>query len=317
MRVVRLHLGSRPLRLGRPIITIGNFDGVHLGHQKIIRHARAAADVRAEPLVVVSFDPHPVKVLAPDAGFRCLKSLEQRLRDLEALGVDAVALLRFDDSLRLATPEQFATSVLARSLAASAVLVGPAFRFGHGRAGDFATLETLGRELGFETHAVPPLRRGGAPVSSTRIRHAVREGDVALAARLLGRPLTVEGRVVHGRGRGRAIGMPTANLAARNELLPAPGVYATRVLLDDSAWRGATFIGEPLTFGQRDSVFETHILDLPDRSLYGRELAVEMIARLRGPVRFRSPADLVAAIRHDLDSVRRRVRLTAKNLFAS
>ena len=312
MRVLRLHLGSRPLRLGRPVITIGNFDGVHLGHQKIIRRAKAVALARDENLAVISFDPHPVKVLAPDAGFRCISSLEQKLRDLAALGVDVVALLRFDEALRRATPEEFATSVIAHSLAAGAVLVGPTFRFGHGRAGNFTRLEALGRTLGFDTRAVPPLRRGGAPVSSTRVRDAIVAGDVALATKLLGRPLTVEGAVVRGRGRGRAIGMPTANLASQNELLPAPGVYASRVSLDGTAWRGATFIGEPLTFGQRETVFETHILDFPDRDLYGSRLAVSMVARLRGPVKFGSPAELVAAIRQDLLRARRLVRLEAQ-----
>ena len=309
MDVLRLDLGSRPGRLGRAVATIGNFDGLHVGHRKIIGEAVAAAARRGERSVVVTFDPHPVKVLHPEAGFRCLKTLDQRLHDLAGMGVGAVAIVRFDRTLSRATPRAFVECILARALAVSEVLIGRSFRFGRGRAGDVALLRALGRELGFTTRAVRPVTRGGRPVSSSRIRTALFAGDVSEAARLLGARFRVEGTIVRGAGRGTRSVFPTANLQSANECLPAPGVYATRAELGGRTYAAASFLGQPATFGERRSVFESHLLDFDGGDLYGEDLAVEFVRRLRGQVKFPSAAALKAQIAHDLDRARKIARL--------
>ena len=280
MQVFSIDRSSPPLGLGRPVATIGNFDGLHVGHRAVIAQVLARARAAGERSLVVTFEPHPVKVLHPGAAFCRLKTLAQRIQGLEALGVDQVAVVRFDLELARLAPEVFAESVLVRTLALGELWVGPGFRFGHERAGDFARLESIGAARGFATRPAEPVLDQGRPVSSTRIREALCQGAIEDAARLLGEAYPVEGVVVRGHGRGRTLGFPTANLVPDNECLPAEGVYATRVRVRGEERPGATFLGAPATFGENEAVFETHLPGWGGGDLYGERLLVRFLRRL-------------------------------------
>jgi riboflavin kinase/FMN adenylyltransferase len=313
MERVRLRSVSEPLSEeetpGRleaafPAVAVGNFDGVHRGHQKLVAAARARAAAAAGTCVALTFDPHPARVLQPDRPLRRLMTEEQRAEALAALGVDVLAVLPFTPALAALSPEDFATSVLRGALRAKAVVVGEDFRFGKARAGDVAQLRELGSRLGFEVVGVPPVLEGGAPVSSTRIREALGLGDVATAASLLGRPYFVDGEVVRGEGRGRTLGIPTANLLVENEILPKGGVYAARAGRPGEPLRPAVVnLGRRPTFGGGEPTVEAHLLDY-DADLYRQRLRVSFEARLRDERAFAGKDALVAQIREDMAAAR-------------
>jgi riboflavin kinase/FMN adenylyltransferase len=300
MRQVRLET-LRSLALREPAVTIGNFDGVHRGHRALVAEAVARARARGGEAVVLTFDPHPAHVLAPARVPPVLTTAEQKAELLGGLGLDLLVELPFTPEVAELSPEAFADGVLVGALGARQVVVGEAFRFGHGRSGDAATLARLGATLGFTVSAVPPVLDGGRPVSSSRVREALAEGDVAHAAALLARPHFVDGTVVEGDHRGRQLGFPTANLEAGGALLPARGVYAGRCRLPGGEERLAVVnVGERPTFGGRTVTVEAH---LPGYSgdLYGQDLRLSFAARLRAEQRFASAAELVAQIRRDVE----------------
>jgi riboflavin kinase/FMN adenylyltransferase len=287
-----------------PAVAVGNFDGVHRGHQALVAAAHARARATTGACVALTFDPHPAQILQPDRPLRRLMSEEQRAECLAALGVDVLAVLPFTRELAALSPEDFAEKVLAGRLGAKAVVVGEDFRFGRARAGDVAVLHDLGRRLGFEVVPVPAVLHGGLPVSSTRIREALLAGDVGAAASLLGRPYFVEGTVVRGEGRGRTLGIPTANLAVLNEILPKGGVYAARVGPPGQALRPAVVnLGRRPTFGGGDPTVEAHLLDF-EADLYGQRLRVAFERRLRDERAFPGKEALVAQIHEDLAAAR-------------
>ena len=296
METVRLEAGSRP-RWPRAAVAVGNFDGVHRGHQALVAAAiRTAAESAGTP-VVLTFDPHPARVIAPAAAPSALMTLDQKAAALERLGVRALAVLPFDDAVAAAGPEEFADAVLRRTLDAAAIVVGTNFRFGRGRAGNAATL----RGLGITVVEVAAVAHRGARVSSSRIREALAAGDVEQAAALLGRRFFIEGPVVKGDGRGRTLGIPTANVAPRNETLPALGVYAAWAWPDRRApGRPAVVnVGRRPTFGGGDVSVEAHLPGF-EGDLYGVPLTVAFAARIRGEERFPGPEALVARIREDV-----------------
>jgi riboflavin kinase/FMN adenylyltransferase len=310
MEVVRLESllevapSHEPRRGIAAAVAVGNFDGVHRGHQALVTATLAQARERSLRCVALTFDPHPAQVLQPDRAPRRLMTPEQKAEQLAALGVDALAVLPFTPELAAETPEGFATKVLARRLGAAVAVVGEDFRFGRGRAGDVAELRRLGERLGFEVVSLPPVLEDGLPVSSTRIRESLETGDVRNAAALLGRPYFVEGVVVRGDGRGRRLGIPTANLAVENEILPRDGVYAARVWLREGPSRPAVAnLGLRPTFGSGALTLETHILDF-EGDLYGQRLRVAFAVRLRDERPFPGPDALVAQIREDLAAAR-------------
>lgn len=302
MKVVQTPSG-RVGPLPAPVVTIGNFDGVHLGHQSILAALRQRADALHGTAVVVTFDPHPQKVLHPDAAPLLIATPAQKERWLAAAGVDHLLIVPFTAALAALEPADFVDQVLLADLDVRAVHVGRNFRFGRGRSGDVATLEDLGRRRGFHAEAVPGVRLQGARISSSRVREALGRGDVELAARLLGREEEIEGVVVAGDGRGRTLGVPTANLRADNELVPRAGVYATRLVLDGRALPAVTNIGTRPTFPGAGAATETHVLDF-DGDLVGRSVALRFRARLRDERRFDTPADLVRQIRDDVAAAR-------------
>jgi riboflavin kinase / FMN adenylyltransferase len=294
-----------PEALARGAVAMGNLDGVHRGHQALVEATVSEARQRGSAAVVLTFDPHPARVLVPEHAPRALMTLGQKREVLATLGVDALLVLPFTPERATQSAEDFAASVLKDDLAAAVVVVGESFRFGHGRAGSLATLQDLGERLGFAVKGVAPVLEDGIPVSSSRVRAAVAAGDVKLAAVLLGRPYALDGTVVAGDGRGRTIGIPTANLAPVNELLPARGVYASRArtALSPSPLAAVVNVGQRPTFGGTTVTIEAHLLDFQG-DLYGTSLRVEFLEHLREEARFSSPEALVAQIQADIAHTR-------------
>lgn len=305
MDVVRLDALS-PRGWPAPAVTVGNFDGVHRGHQALVRAAVGGARERGGAALVLTFDPHPSQVLSPDRVPSALMTLEQKAEVLAELGVDVLAVLPFTPALSRETPEEFARLVLQQALGARLVVVGTNFRFGHARAGDLARLERLGGEMGFDVKGVAPLVHEGAPISSTRVREALARGAVEAVAPLLGRRFFVDGTVVRGAGRGRTLGIPTANLAVVNETLPRTGVYACwcRPGRRGTALPGVVNLGRRPTFGGGETTVEAHILDF-EGDLYGQTLRLEFQERLRDERAFEGPVALVEQIRRDVAEARR------------
>jgi riboflavin kinase/FMN adenylyltransferase len=305
MELVRLNASAAPPR-PLPALAIGNFDGVHLGHQALVRATVLGARAAGVSAAVLTFEPHPARVVAPERSPRTLLTLEQRAEILAELGVGTVAVLAFDAALAGLSPERFAEDVLARRLLARSVFVGERFRFGSGRAGDAARLMQLGDALGFRVHALPVVSLDGGPVSSSRVREALAQGDVGLAARLLGRPFFVDGRVVSGDGRGRTLGVPTANVETLNETLPGDGVYAGRARPGPGGawWPCVVNVGLRPTFDGRRRTVEAHLLSF-DGELLGSSLRLRFQERLREERRFQGAAELAAQIKSDIEAARR------------
>ncbi len=290
------------------VVTIGNFDGVHRGHQVLLRRTVDGATARGLRSVAVTFDPHPVALLRPELAPPLLQTLDERCRQLRAAGADLVLVLPFTRELAALTPAAFVERVLAGPLQARRVVVGTNFRFGNRAAGDVVTLVQEGEEHGFEVEAVTLLELGGVPISSSAVREHLQAGDVGWARLALGRAPRIAGTVVRGDARGRAIGFPTANLDVPDGLvLPADGVYAGHVELAGVRHPAVVNVGVRPTFdGQRRTV-EAHLLDL-DLDLYGRQLALDLEHRIRGERRFDGVEALVAQI--TADAARSRELLT-------
>ena len=311
MRVWR-SLAEVPADLGRTVVTVGNFDGVHLGHQAVVRRAREEAVARgAEAVVAVTFDPHPVAVLRPEHAPTVLTPLARRADLLAAAGVDALLVVPFDREVAGWSPERFVEDVLVTALHATAVVVGANFRFGARAAGDVALLDRVGRDLadsgrGFAAVGVP-LDGGPSTWSSTYVRRCLASGEVDQAAAALGRPVSVRGPVQRGDQRGRELGYPTANVAIGAEAAPADGVYAgwVTVLPDGTRHPAAISVGTNPTFaGERLRRVEAHVLDRDDLDLYDREVEVVFAARLRGMERFDSVEELLVAMARDVEQAR-------------
>lgn len=290
-------------------ITIGTFDGVHLGHRSLI--ARAAGTAREQGLtsVVVTWDRHPLMTLRPEVAPPLLSSPERKMELLATTGVDHVAVIPFTEELSHWPPERFVNDVLVDGLAARNVFVGEGWRFGHQRAGDVDLLKKLGDENGFDAMAVDLASGDGGTVSSSRIREAVAHGDVDLAERLLGRPFDLDGEVIHGDDRGTELGFPTANIDLDPHLVhPSIGVYAGRARVEGSWFAAATNVGVNPTFGGDPEVtpvrIETFLLDFAG-DLYGKTIRVEFWARLRDELRFASVADLISQMKRDVDATRK------------
>lgn len=299
-----------PTDLGRTAVTIGVFDGVHRGHQEVVSTAVTSARRLGVPLVAVTFDPNPVVVVRPEAAPPPLLSVPARVALLTQAGADHVLVLPFDRERSKQSAEDFVDEIVVALLHAMVVVVGPDFRFGHRAAGDVALLERMGKERDFVVETVEPVGdRHVARWSSTYVRQRVADGDVAAAAEALGRPFRVEGVVVRGHERGRAMGFPTANVPAREgELVPADGVYAgwlTRLDVDEpERWPAAISVGTNPTFDGVERAVESYVLDRDDLELYGAAVAVDFVARIRSQQRFDSVQDLVARMHRDVEETR-------------
>lgn len=284
-------------------IALGNFDGVHLGHQAVISAARRTAQILGAPLGVAVFEPHPRRVFQPDAPPFRLQTIEQRARTLETLGVSELYEIGFDRALSQLSDEAFARLVLAERLGVAHVSVGGDFRFGAGRMGDVESLKRLGAELGFGVEAVAPIG-DGAKISSSAIREAVAAGAMDKAATLLGRPWAIEGVVQHGFARGRGFGFATANVALGEYVQPRLGVYAVRVSIDGVTYDGVASVGVNPTLGVLPApLLEAHIFDF-DADLYGKTIEVELLAFLRDEAKFENAEILARQIAEDAAAAR-------------
>jgi riboflavin kinase/FMN adenylyltransferase len=296
---------------GRSVVTIGEFDGVHRGHQRLVaRAAESAAELRL-PVVVVTFDPHPDEVVRPGTHPPLLSTARRRSELLAGLGVAAMCVIPFTLEFSRLSPDEFVRAVLVDRLHAARVVVGENFRFGHKAAGDVELLAELGEKYDFTAEGVPLLTENGVTISSTGIRALLAAGDVAGAALDLGRPHRVEGVVVRGHQRGRALGFPTANLETLpHTAIPADGIYAgwlTRLDTDGTEldrWPAAISVGTNPTFDGRERIVEAYALDRDDLDLYGDHVAVDFVARLRATVKFAVVDELVAQMRADVDDAR-------------
>jgi riboflavin kinase/FMN adenylyltransferase len=302
--VIHFPEDQRPARWTQPVLALGNFDGVHRGHRKILdRLCRVAAEHGATS-VVMTFDPHPPRIVRPDKAPALLMTTKQKLEAVAAAGVHGAAIVRFTPELSRWDPETFVRTVLVDWLRVAEVWVGANFLFGHDRTGTFSLLRGLGQRYGFKTEKIDPVRYKDFVVSSTRIRRLVGEGRMDEAGALLGHQYYIDGIVVRGDRRGSAIGFPTANLCTENELLPPHGVYATTATIDGVVWPSVTNVGvRPTVDSSGRTTVETHLFDF-DRDLYGAPLRVGFVQRLRDERAFESVEALRAQIGADCGRAR-------------
>jgi len=304
MRLIRGLHNLRPDDRGC-VATIGNFDGVHLGHRAVFQHLLHLGREHGLPATVITFEPQPLEYLAPERAPARLTRLREKARAIAANGIERLMVLEFGAALATLEPDTFVKRLLIEGLDARALIVGDDFRFGHRRAGDFGLLERLGARHGFSVENLRAITQGSERISSTRVREALAQGDLERARHLLGRPFSIEGRVAHGDKRGRTLGFPTANLHLHRRVSPLSGVYAVRVEgLDERPWPGVANVGaRPTIDGGSAARLEVHLFDF-DRHIYGRHLRVEFVLRLRDEQRFASFEALRAQIERDAASAR-------------
>lgn len=312
MRLVRGLAGLKPGQRGC-VATIGNYDGVHLGHRAVLRELAVRAGALDLPATVVVFEPTPQEFFAPASPPARLTTFREKWQALSGCGMDRVLCLRFDRRLADMPPEAFIERILVQGLGVRHLAVGDDFRFGRQRAGGFALLRDAGRRAGFEVADTPPLLVAGERVSSTRIRECLAAGDMRQAAGLLGRPYAMSGHVVPGERLGRTLGFPTANIFPRQPVLPVRGIFAAAVQgIGTSARYGAAYVGSRPAVGGRRPVLEVFVLDFAGE-LYGRRLRVEFLQRLREDAGFASLDELKQQIGRDVDAVRSWLRQQGLN----
>lgn len=306
MKVTRGYLGDA-VRL-YPVATIGNFDGHHVGHCALLQAVVQTARKADGTAVVLTFDPHPVKILAPHVDLRFLTSPEEKLARFEEAGIDEVIFLEFNEAFAMLSPEAFAEQILFRGLQLKEIFVGQHFAFGHKRAGKIADLVGLGGRFGFVVHPLSPVMVDGGVVSSTRIRQLIQVGDVSQAALLLGRRYAMKGVVSPGAQRGQALGWPTANLRLPpDRVVPPDGVYATVTMVNQQRYDSVAYIGTRPTFDAGERLLEVHLLD-EAQELYEQLIVVEFVERVRGDMQFAGGDALSRQIARDVESARTMLR---------
>ena len=287
-----------------PVATIGNFDGHHLGHRLLLQTVVESARKSQGTALVLTFEPHPVKVLAPHVELLYLTSPEEKLARFEAAGINEVVLLEFTPAFASMTPEQFVDRVLHQQLKLAELFVGEHFAFGKGRAGRIADLIQFGGQYGFQVYPVRPVVVEGTVVSSTRVRQLIQAGEMERAAVLLGRAYGIRGTVVHGAQQGQALGWPTANLRLPlHRVMPPDGVYAARTVYDAQMYEAIAYIGTRPTFGEGERLIEVYLLD-QSCNLYGKEITVQFVARVRDDHAFASADELSKQITRDVEQAR-------------
>lgn len=302
MPIIR-HLEDFPASARGGAVAIGNFDGVHMGHRRIVERLLQLSGKLGGAATVFTFDPHPVRLLRPAECPPPLTWTERKAELLAGLRVDRVVAYHTDENLLRLTAREFFQQIIVDALSAKAIVEGPNFYFGHNREGDVDLLGKLAAEAGMTLDVVAPAMLEGEIVSSSRVRRLIAAGDVAGAARMLAAPYRIRGMVTHGAGRGATIGFPTANLAGVDTLLPAPGVYAGRAWIDGTAAAAAINLGPNPTFGEQALKVEVHVLDR-EVALYGQPLEVEFVARLRDVTKFASAEELIAQLQRDVADAR-------------
>jgi len=284
-------------------VTIGNFDGVHRGHAEIFAHLKQKSMARGLPSVVVTFEPHPLKVLAPESAPAMITTFEQKAELIEKFGIDYLVVVPFTKEFSRMTASDFVLKILCNSLGMRHIIIGHDYAFGRGREGNFDTLAHLGALNGFTLEDLPPIGDGGVVFSSSLVRSAVAEGDMAAASRILGRYYQISGTVVHGREIGQALGFPTANIATDNELIPSDGVYAVMAEVDGQLVKGACNIGTNPTFGGKTRTIEVFLLDFSGQ-IYDHGIMVHFVQKIRPEMKFPDAAALKSAIGKDVERTR-------------
>ena len=312
--VVFHKLEDVPQDFGPSLVSVGNFDGVHRAHARVLCELVKRAPAKGAKSIAVTFEPHPVRILRPDTNLKLLTPTPQKLRLLSDSGVDAVLLLPFTRDMSLMSASDFARQVLQQGLRAIEVHEGYNFHFGHKAAGDVSALTQLGRELGFEVVVYPELTIRGESVSSTRIRELIRAGHVGRARPLLGRPFTIVSTPGRGRGYGAKYTVPTINLSRYEELVPADGVYITRTRVAGECFNSVTNVGNRPTFGAESFAIETHLLNFHPLELTSEtEIELSFLSRLRDEIKFPSVDALRAQIARDVKKANRFFELLRPN----
>lgn len=285
------------------VLTLGNFDGLHLGHQELIRMVTRRARETGALSMVVTFRPHPLKILAPEKCPPLISTYEEKIRLFERLGIDVLVKIPFTVEFSSMMPEAFVKDILCETLGAREIFVGYNYRFGKGRKGNIDTLKKMGAELGFAVREVEQIALGDEVISSTKIRNLLKDGEVEHASRLLGRTYAITGIVVKGDGRGRGLGFPTANIVPRHSIIPSNGVYAVRLFVRDRLYDGIANIGLRPTFDKKTLTLEVNVFDF-DEDIYTEDIALYFIKKIRDEKKFSGPEELIRQIRSDIETAR-------------
>jgi riboflavin kinase/FMN adenylyltransferase len=295
-----IHKLNRPL--GPVAATIGNFDGIHLGHQKIIEKVIQKGKEMQIKKVLITFDPHPARVIMPSKAPKLINNRHQKIKILEGLGIDILLFVPFDRDLSLMTAEEFLNEIM-KKIDLSVIYIGENFRFGRNRSADCKTLAALGERLGFKVGCVPFIRADEKIVSSSLIREMVKTGQVEEVSLQLGRPYSIEGKVVPGEGRGRMMNIPTANIQPYNELIPERGIYISEMVVAGSKYESVTNIGIRPTFDLSHQTIETHIMDFQNH-IYGERVELFIHKKIRDEVKFESAEKLSERIQKDIEEMK-------------
>ncbi len=294
----------RKARLRDTVLTLGNFDGIHIGHQKILRKVRERARSLGCPSAVYTFEPHPLKVVAPHKSPPLILDLEDKKELIESFGIEFMILARFTKEFASKHPREFVEEELVKRLSVREIWVGPNYAFGRNKLGTVEYLKGLGQEFGFTVNVISPCTKRGMVVSSSLVRSLIKEGRMKVVGTLLGRPYSIKGYVIKGRDIGKAIGFPTANLKVLSDIIPPRGVYAGYTVIDSTPLPSVVNIGTAPTFGGRRETVEVHVLGFRD-DIYGRKIRVMFERRLRDERRFENREELVRAIRKDIHRAER------------
>ncbi len=296
-----------------PILTLGNFDGVHLGHQKIFRELKEEARKMDGEAIVFTFDPHPLQVLDPQRCPPFITPFKKKMMLVGGSGIDVIIVATFDLGLANITPEAFVEQILLDKIGARKILVGYNCYFGKDRKGNVEMLIRLGEKLGFEVKVIEAVKINDTPVSSSKIRELIQDGKMGQAAQLMGRNYLLMGKVIWGADRGKRLGFPTANLEILNSLYPKTGVYAVEAIVGDKTYPGVVNVGYDPTFGENPLSVEVHILDF-SRDIYGEEIQLVFFERMRDEKTFENPDSLARQIRKDIDTARKILRRSQESI---
>ncbi|KAB2907747.1 MAG: bifunctional riboflavin kinase/FAD synthetase [Ignavibacteriales bacterium] len=290
----------------KTVLTVGTFDGVHLGHQALLNILKEKAKASGSRSMILTFDPHPREVVFKGGDIKLLMTTAEKLRVFEDLGIDEVFIINFTHEFSELTADEFFSKFILNGTGIEEIIVGHDHKFGKDRKGDESFIRSLAQKLGFKVTYVEAVMQNQSNISSTQVRKRLAEGDVRGAAELLGREYEIFGEVVHGDKRGRDLGFPTANLEcdSENKILPASGVYAALVELDGKTMKGVVNVGRRPTFNLKDLAVEVHLLDFPGYDLYGKNLRVRFTDRIRGEMRFIAKDDLVQQIKKDIEQAK-------------
>jgi riboflavin kinase / FMN adenylyltransferase len=311
-------LDEIPADFGPSLVSVGNFDGVHRAHVRVLDEIVARSKQRHARSVAVTFDPHPMRILRPDAGLKLLTPGPEKIRLLEQTGIDAVAVIPFTRDLSLMSPREFVKLIICDRLHAIEVHEGYNFRFGHKATGDVTLLTQLGAECGFEVITYTELRLRGESVSSTRIRELIQKGDIRRAGFLLGRPFSIQSTAGRGRGYGSKYTVPTINLSRYEELVPRDGVYITQTRVAAECFNSVTNVGNRPTFGSDSFAIESHLLNFHPLEITSEtEIEISFLSRVRDEIKFGSVEDLRQQIQRDVAKAERYFRLMGRKALAA